>query len=130
MLRILHLEDSEADTELIRAALNGQGVEYESHWAPTKALFVAILDRVPVDVVLCDSGGPGFDGKEALALVRSRQPQAVFIFVTGHTGGPVFDALKKSGADGVVSKSDFPLVGQTIARAFRAGGGASSNEQK
>src|ERR1044071_357379 len=94
MLRVLHLEDSELDRELIRRALNEQGIEHESHWATTKALFVAVLDKMPIDVVLCDSGGPGFDGKEALALVRSRQPRAVFIYVTGHTEGAVFDTLK------------------------------------
>ena len=65
MLRVLHLEDSELDRELIRAALNEQGIEHESHWATTKALFTAVIDKLAVDVVLCDSGGPGFDGKEA-----------------------------------------------------------------
>lgn len=120
MLRVLHLEDSELDRELIRAALNEQGIEHESHWATTKALFVAVLDKFPVDIVLCDSGGPGFDGKEALALVRCRQPQAVFIYVTGHTKGAVFDGMKTSGADGAVSKSNLRIVGETITGALKA----------
>jgi DNA-binding NarL/FixJ family response regulator len=122
MLRVLHLEDCEHDRELIRAALNDQGIEHESHWATTKALFTAVLDKMAVDVVLCDSGGPGFDGKEALALVRSRQPQAVFIYVTGHSKGAVFDALNRSGADGAVSKTNLPVVAETIVRALKARG--------
>ena len=122
MLRVLHLEDSELDRELIRVALNEQGIEHESHWATTKALFTAVLEKMAVDVVLCDSGGPGFDGKEAVALVRSRQPNAVFIYVTGHTKGPVFDAFKESGADGAVSKSHLPAVGETIVRALKSRG--------
>jgi CheY-like chemotaxis protein len=129
MLRVLHLEDSEADRELICAAMNGQGIEHESHWVATKALFVTILDKLPVDVVLCDSGGPRFDGKEALALVRSRQPRAVFIFVTGHHDGPVFDGLKRSGADGVVAKANLPSVGEAIACALEARGRDSGTER-
>ena len=122
MLRILHLEDNEADRELIEATLEKQGVEHELHWARTKTIFLTVLDRIPVDVVLCDSGGPEFDGKLALTLVRSRQPQAVFIYVTGHTKGEVLEALKQSGADGAVSKTNLPLVGETIVRALRARG--------
>ena len=116
MLRILYLEDSEKDVELVRDVLS----EYELHWASSKALFVTLLDKHPIDVVLCDSGGPGFDGKEAFALVRSLQPQAVFIFVTGHSDGPVFDALNQSGADAVLSKNHLSLIGETIARVFSA----------
>lgn len=120
MLHILHLEDSGTDHDLIKLVLEGQGVEHELHWAQNRAMFVNILERIPVDVVLCDSAGPGFVGKEVLALVRSQEPNAVFIFLTGHTGGPVWHALERSGADGVLSKDEFPMVWEAIARALRA----------
>ena len=121
MLRILHLDDSLSDRELTEAALGSQGIKHELCWASNKTMFVALLDRIQFDVVLSDSGGPSFEGKEALALVRRRQPEAAFIFLTGHSKGPFFDALMQSGADGVLSKEDLAVIGETILRTVRAG---------
>ena len=90
-LRILHLEDSTDDRDLTAAALDSQEIEHELHWAHSKEMFVALLDRIQFDVVLSDSGGPGFDGKEALAVVRRRRPEAVFIFLTSHVSGARHD---------------------------------------
>lgn len=114
MLRILHLEDSLADRELIERALKRQSPDHEVWWATNQTAFTTILEKVPFDVVLCDGGTPEFDGKEALELVRKRQPKAAFIFVTGHAEGPVFEKLKRLNADAVFSKDDLPLVGKRI----------------
>jgi DNA-binding NarL/FixJ family response regulator len=122
MLRVLHLEDDLGDRDLVEKTLKKQGLRHQAWWVNTKVSFCTVLDRLPVDVVLCDSGAPGFAGKEALELVRKRQPNAAFIFVTGHTSGPTFEALKNSGADAVVSKSDLPLVGDAVVRALKAKG--------
>jgi len=119
MLRILHFDDSLADRELTEAALGSQGIKHQLCWASNKAMFVALLNRIHFNVVLSDSGGPSFEGKEALALVRKRQPGAVFLFLTGHTNGPLFDALMRSGADGVLPKKDLAVIGETITRIVR-----------
>jgi DNA-binding NarL/FixJ family response regulator len=108
------------DRELTEAALHSQGIKHALCWASTKEFFVALIYNLHFDVVLSDSGGSSFGGKEALALVRRRQPEAVFIFLTGHTKGPVFDALMRSGADGVFSKGNLPVIGATIKRTVRA----------
>ena len=120
MLRILLLDDSLPDRELTEAALGSLGIPHELCWASDKTKFVALLDRIQFDVVLSDSGGPSFAGKEALALVRRRQPEAAFIFLTGHTKGPFFDAMMRSGADGVLSKEDLGVIGETITHILRS----------
>src|SRR5882672_5118832 len=82
-LRILHLEDCELDKELIDRALASQGIRGERHWTQTGGEFATALAESSFDLVLCDSGGPGFNGMDALALTRQLQPGAAFIFVTG-----------------------------------------------
>src|SRR5688572_20631320 len=77
MLRILHLDDSDPDRELICRAMVAQGIKAEVHCAKSAEDFARILADVPVDLVLCDSGGTMFHGREALALVRQLQPEAV-----------------------------------------------------
>lgn len=104
MLRILHLEDNSLDHELIESALEDHGIHGEIFWARTGEEFTTVLSKNEVDLVLCDNGGPNFDGKEALTLVRLLQPKAAFVYLTGYTG-PVLEELKQSGADGVVSKT-------------------------
>src|SRR5688572_28482169 len=86
----------------------------------SKAEFVAALEGGAFDMVFSDSGVPGFNGKEAFAFVRQLHPETFFIFLTGHNDGPVFEALKQSGADDVFSKHHLQWLGGAIGRALRA----------
>jgi CheY-like chemotaxis protein len=119
MLRILYLDDCVKDLELMRAALDQQGVAFQLVEATNKAEFVAALDSGAFDMIFSDSGVPGFDGKEALALVRDLRSQTLFIFLTGHSDGPVLDALKRLGADDILSKHHLQWLGGAIGRALR-----------
>jgi CheY-like chemotaxis protein len=121
MLRILHLEDNSLDHELIASALEEHGIHGEVFWAKTGEEFTTILGGHEVDLVLCDNGGPDFDGKEALALVRRLQPNATFVYVTGYVG-PVLEELKQWGADGVVSKVKLAELALVVPLAFERRG--------
>lgn len=120
MLRILYLDNDLPDMELMRDALNRQGVEYELVEATTKAKFVSALESGPFDMVFSDSGVPDLAGKEAFALVRELRPETFFIFLTGHDWGPVFESLRQSGANDVFSKRHLQWLGGAIGRALRS----------
>ena len=114
MLRILHLEDCELDQELIYQALVHQGIECEARWAKSGDQFAKMLADAPVDLVLCDSSGPGIDGTAALALTRQVRPEAVFVFVTGQCKEAIADGLARLGADGIVQKDRLTELAQVL----------------
>jgi len=125
VLRILHLEDCELDKELIDRAMASQGIHGETHWKQTGREFATALAESSFDVVLCDSGGPSFNGMDALALTRQLQPGAAFIFVTGQCKEAIAEDLAMSGADAVVQKDALAELAQVLPRAFeRRGRGA------
>jgi len=122
MLRILHLEDCELDRELIEMAMVNQRIEGEIRWAKTVDELAKMLADTPVELVLCDSSGPGIDGGAALALTRQLQPEAVFVFVTGQCKEAIADGLANSGADGLVRKDKLVEMAQVLQRAFERKG--------
>jgi CheY-like chemotaxis protein len=118
-LRILHLEDSLEDSELVQFALAENGVEHEMNAVGTKARFLAALESGRFDVILSDSSVPGFDGKAALALTRTWFPETPFIFVSGHEpDDEALAALKEAGATDFVSKSKMHLLAKAVLAAF------------
>src|SRR5262245_24180824 len=86
LLRILSLEERARAVELIEAALDSDGVEWELVHVETERAFVAALHREVFDVILADYALPGFDGLTALSLARTYAPEIPFIFVSGKLG--------------------------------------------
>lgn len=104
-LRILMLEDSALDAELITAHLQRAGLEFEAERLWTRNAFIEALDSRPFDVILADHVLPGFDGDAALALARERVPQTPFIFVSGTlTEELAVQALTRGARDYVVKQ--------------------------
>jgi CheY-like chemotaxis protein len=122
MLRILHLEDCLTDRELIRQTLVKQCIRCELRWVTLRDDFARVLADVPLDLVLSDGGGLDFDGKEALALVRQMQPEAVFVFVTGQCKEVIAGSLTDSGADGIVRKDNLTELSEVLPAAFERRG--------
>src|SRR5438105_13337372 len=85
-LRILHLEDSQTDAELIVATLAEEGIACEARRIDTKADFVAALEQGGFDLIIADYSLPSFDGIAALALAREKCPDVPFIFVSATLG--------------------------------------------
>ena len=70
-LRILLLEDSATDAELVERALTRGGLEFTVRRVQNEAAFRAALAEMQPHVVLTDYNVPGFRGDEALAVTRS-----------------------------------------------------------
>ena len=65
-LRVLHLEDSPRDAEMVRHKLDVEGVSCDILLAKSKDSFEAALTREPFDLILSDYNLPGCDGVTAL----------------------------------------------------------------
>ena len=119
-LRILYLEDSEIDHDLVKLRLSRQQLLCDLRWVSKLEDFSLALHEQTFDAVLCDSTGPEFEGQKALEMVRERQPAAAFLFLTGHRPGPVLESMKRLGADAVISKDDMESLGDGILQAVQS----------
>src|SRR5487761_2481570 len=84
-LRVLHLEDSELDHELMRAHLARGGVRVQRSRIASEAAFLSALDR-DWDAILSDYNLPGFSGLVALDLLKASGRDVPFILVSGEIG--------------------------------------------
>lgn len=104
-LRILMLEDSALDAELITAQLQRAGLDFDVERLWTRQRFIDAIDTGAFDVILADHVLPGFDGDAALELARERAPQIPFIFVSGTlTEELAVQALTRGARDYVVKQ--------------------------
>ncbi len=71
-LRLLLVEDSEADAELLARELKRAGFAVEFARVQTASQVERALDRGPWDIIVGDNSMPGFSGTEALEIVRKR----------------------------------------------------------
>ena len=97
-LRILHLEDSHADAQLVEATLAESGLDFEFMCVETGTQFQAALQQGALDVILADYCLPSFDGMAALELARLKLPEVPFIFVSGGIGEERAIETLKAGA--------------------------------
>src|SRR6201981_1564785 len=116
-LRILLLEDSIQDAELIQELLEADDFVCDATRVQTRAEFLAALENGGIDLVLADYALPSFDGLSALQLTRSARPDLPFIFVSGFGEEIAIEALT-SGANDYVLKSGLsrlPARGRRVA---------------
>ncbi|KJV31279.1 response regulator [Luteibacter yeojuensis] len=104
-IRILLLEDSALDAELIEVQLNAASLAHVTERVWTLEAFEAALGEHRHDVILSDHLLRGFDGHDALVLARRFAPDVPFIFVSGTLSEELaVDALKKGARDYVVKQ--------------------------
>lgn len=118
-LRILLLEDVPSDAELERQALQRARILCETRCVETRADFLRELDAFNPDLVLSDFTLPNFDGLSALRLVRDRDPDLPFIFVSGTIGEERAVEALKNGATDYVVKTNLARLPAVVLRALR-----------
>jgi signal transduction histidine kinase len=118
-VRVLHLEDDAADSELILSALQGGGVQCEVRWVTNRADFTAALRDGGFDLILADYHLPSFDGTEALNLARVAAPNVPFLFVSGFMGEEVALESLKQGAVDYVFKHNLVRLAPAVLRALQ-----------
>src|SRR6476620_2798055 len=117
-LRVLHLEDDASDTELVQAALEGEGVQSELTRVEREQDFLAALQRESLDLILADYTLPSFDGLSALRIAQQHLPEVPFIFVSGTLGEDVAIEALKTGATDYVLKTRLARLGPAVTRAL------------
>jgi PAS domain S-box-containing protein len=117
-LRILMLEDSIQDAELIQELLEADHFACEVTRVQTRAEFLAALEDGGFDLVLADYALPSFDGLSALKLTLDAHPDLPFIFVSGFGEEIAIDALT-SGATDYVLKTRLSRLVPSVQRALR-----------
>jgi signal transduction histidine kinase len=118
-IRILLLEDNEADAELIQFALRQAEVPFTMTRVESEPDFLGQLDRQTPDVILLDYSVPGFNGLKALTMAQEKYPYLPSIFVTGTLGEEVVIDMLKSGATDYVLKTHLSRLGPAVERALR-----------
>src|SRR5262249_55264311 len=81
-LRLLIVEASVEDVELLADRLRLDGSELASRPAADEAAFLAALDE-PLDLILADYTLPSLDAPRMLALLKERDADVPLIVVTG-----------------------------------------------
>jgi signal transduction histidine kinase len=121
--KILLVEDSDLDAELIRARLRAEGLVGDDDGGPTRVQtrddFVAALrGGGRFDVILCDYSLPSFDGPSALALAREIAPETPFVLVSGMLGEEIAVDMLKRGATDYVLKQRLERLGTAVRQAI------------
>ncbi|MGH8490203.1 MAG: putative bifunctional diguanylate cyclase/phosphodiesterase [Gammaproteobacteria bacterium] len=118
-IRVLYLEDSESDAELVQALLTEAGMACEFTRVETQAEFAAALEAGGFTLILSDNTLPAYDGLSALAYARERCPDLPFIFVSGTGGEEVAIESLKAGATDYVLKHQLSRLVPAVARALQ-----------
>ena len=105
-LRVLMVEDSDEDTELVIRELRLGGYDVCFERVDTPLAMSATLENRVWDVVICDFSLPHFTGPDALRLLRERNPDTPFIYVSGMIGEETAIAALKQGAHDYVMKGN------------------------
>src|SRR5215467_8664112 len=118
-LRVLLLEDSEDDAELLILQLRRGGYDPAVERFDSAEAFSAALNRKDWDVVISDYVMPGFGGLEALELFKQTRLDIPFVIVSGHIGEEVAVAALKAGANDYVMKDRLVRLAPAIKRALQ-----------
>ncbi len=118
-LRVLHLEDSEADHELAMAWLRRSGLEVQTVRIETTRAFEDALAE-PWDAILSDYNLPGFSGLDALAILRASPYVLPFILVSGEIGEDTAVEAMRNGASDYLLKDNLARLAPALERAIEA----------
>jgi PAS domain S-box-containing protein len=117
-IKILHLEDSLRDSELIRSIIKGGGIAFEYFLAENEKDFINILETENIDIILSDYSLPGYNGNEAMNFVKKRYSSIPFIFVSGTLGEDSAINAMVNGATDYVLKHKLERLVPAIKRAI------------
>lgn len=116
--RILLLEDSPLDAELIAEHLKQLSPEPEIRRAFNRSDYVRALDEIEFDVILADFSLPDFDGMAALDMAHERVPETPFIFVSGVLGEEAAIESFRRGATDYILKQRMIRLAAAVDRAL------------
>ncbi len=118
-LRVLHLEDSPRDAEVVRHTLDAEGVSCDIHQVNSKERFEAALKQEPFDLILSDYKLPGYDGVTALKHAQLVQPDVPVIIISGTVGEKEGVRFLHLGATDYLLKGSLDRLAPAVQRAIQ-----------
>jgi len=121
-LKILILEDSPTDAELVQFELQNAGLSFEAKVVGNQKEFVEAIDEYCPDIILSDYDLPRYSGAQALTEANKKCPDTPFILVTGAVGEDRAIEILTQGAKDYVLKNRLeqrlvPAVKRALAEA-------------
>jgi len=116
-LRVLMLENSEADAELIKHELSRAGLEPVTKRVDSEEAFASALREFAPELVLSDHSLAQFDARAALRLLRKLRPATPFIVVSGSLNNEKTVASVRAGAEDVILKTNLSRLPGSISHA-------------
>lgn len=118
-LKVLIVEDSETDAELLLHALRKAGFNPTARRVERPAEMQAALRQDYWDVIISDFVLPQFSGLEALKVLQATGQDVPFIILSGKIGEEVAVEALKAGAHDYVLKDRMTRIGVAIERELR-----------
>ncbi|MFC6669252.1 putative bifunctional diguanylate cyclase/phosphodiesterase [Marinobacterium aestuariivivens] len=117
-LKALIIEDMEDDAQLLLRELQRNGYDTDYRCVDNEKNLLEALQE-PWQMVFSDFTMPAFDGRKALQLVRQKDPDLPFIFVSGTIGEERAVEAVKSGAQDYILKGNLRRLSAVIPRELR-----------
>jgi len=117
-IKILHLEDSLKDSELIHSIILNGGIRHEYFFTDNGNDFLNILEKENIDLILSDYMMPDFNGNEALRIAREKYAHIPFLFVSGTMEEDIAIKTMLNGATDYVLKNKLERLVPAIKRAL------------
>jgi len=117
-LKVLCLEDSSGDAEIMREILVDAGYNLSIEIVSTEKEFISLLNTQEFDIILADYKMPGFEAPVALQLLSKISPKTPFICVSGAIGEDIAVELLKMGAVDYVLKDRMARLPFAVQRAL------------
>jgi signal transduction histidine kinase len=117
-LKILHLEDSELDHQLVVRALRKDGLNCTLTRVDTLDEFTKINETQEFDIILADYRLPGFTALDAWRSLQSMPVRPPFILLSGAIGESAAVSAIQNGISDFVAKDDLRNLHRVIDRAL------------
>ncbi|REL38715.1 response regulator [Rhodohalobacter sp. SW132] len=118
-IRVLIVEDSEDDTELMIRSLRKGGFYPRFKRVQTASGLRSMLDQEMWDIVLCDHNMPGFDSISALKIINEKRSDIPFMIISDSITNGIAEELLSNGASATLSKSNLNALVPAVVRELK-----------
>ena len=115
-IKLLLVEDNDTDALLVVRQLKKEGFEVDHHQVKTRDEMERAFSEGCWDLVISDYSLPGFGGKDALELFKSKKLDIPFILVSGTVGEDIAVTIMKGGANDYLMKTHLNRLGPAVKR--------------
>jgi len=129
-LRVLLVEDSEDDAQLLLREIKRGGYDVEFERVETTDAMKTALSRQMWDAIICDYSLPHFGAPQALAVLKESEHDLPFIIVSGTIGEESAVSALKAGAHDFIVKGSMARLIPAIQRELKEAGVRHERRQR